>query len=235
MKAIVLGARDKSGNIGDETAEHLRQTFDMTVETHDCVHGRHGAGAQTIMHAVPSSEVDFASAEALVVTVGKTSMEPFDQVEPETIRDVIYGSLTLPLLCAREYVEQRGEQGGRIVLVGSYAHRHPFSTGTAYCAAKAGLDMAGKTLGWELTDKDFYTFVVHPYHVEGTPMWEEVQQGVMSGKNMTREEADAYAHKDLKMRLMKPHEIGDIIGLLLTEGTMRWMSGSNVELFGGTR
>lgn len=227
MKALVLGAREGTGNIGQETAEHLRQAYDMTVVTDDCEMNFGGYG-------VPNIE-DFDDSEALVVTLGATSMAPFDTAEPDDIIKVINGSLLLPLLCVREYVSRRHGRGGKIVLVGSYAHRHPFSTGTAYCAAKAGLDMAGRTLGWELTDKGFHTFVVHPYHVEGTPMWEEVQQGVMETKRMTREEADAYAHKDLKMSLMKPHEVGDMIGLLLTEPTMRWMSGGNVELFGGTR
>jgi NAD(P)-dependent dehydrogenase (short-subunit alcohol dehydrogenase family) len=232
MKAIVLGALEGTGNIGDETALHLRHTLEMEVVTHDCSVGLH---KNPFGYEVPYLYEDFRDAEALVVTLGRTTMDPFDKISPEELEAVIYGSLTLPLLAAREYVACREGKGGKIVFVGSYAHRHPFSTGTAYCAAKAGLDMAGRTLGWELTDKGYQTFVLHPYHIAGTPMWEKVQDGVMRNKDMTREEADAYAEKDLKMELMRPTDIAEMIGLVLTENVLQWMSGSNFELFGGTR
>jgi NAD(P)-dependent dehydrogenase (short-subunit alcohol dehydrogenase family) len=233
MKAVVLGAKEGTGNIGDETAQHLRHTLDMEVITEDCYN--HAQDRYDIPENMLAEH--FADAGALVVTLGRTSMTAFEDTTKEEIEDVIHGCLTLPILAARAYVEQRGPSGlgGRIVFVGSYAHSHPFSTGTAYCAAKAGLNMATRTLAWETTDNGFRPFIVHPYHVEGTPMWEEVQEGVMDNKGMTRAEADAYALKDAKMPLMKPHEIAEIIGLLLTEPKMAWMSGSNVELFGGTR
>lgn len=233
MKAIVLGAREGSGNIGDETASHLRQTLDMDVLSHDCksLDKKHKFGYEVPLGLYQ----DFVEAEALVVTLGRTTMDPFDRIDPEELEAVIYGSLTLPLLAAREYVACREDRGGKIVLIGSYAHRHPFSTGTAYCAAKAGIDMAGKTLGWELTDRGYQTFVVHPYHVPGTDMWSQVQEGVMRNKNMTLEEADEYAEKDVKMRLARPTDVAEVVGLLLTEPSLRLLSGTNVELFGGTR
>lgn len=233
MKAIVLGAREGSGNIGQETAEHLRVALDMTVVTHDCK--SLDAGHQFGYEVPLGMYEEFRDAEALVVTLGRTTMDPFDRITPQEVEAVIYGSLTLPLLAAREYVACREERGGKIVLVGSYAHRHPFSTGTAYCAAKAGINMAAQTLGWELTDMGYRTFAVHPYHVPGTDMWSQVQDGVMQNKGMTADEADAYAEKDLKMRLMRPTDVAEMIGLLLTEPTMEWLSGTNVELFGGTR
>lgn len=229
MRAIVLGAREGSGNIGDETAKHLTHSLDMSVTAHDCFN------PQEQKYEIPYLYEEFANAESLVVTLGRTSMTPFHLIGEEEIEAVVHGSLTLPLLAVREYVSCRLDQGGRIVLVGSYAHRHPFSTGTAYCAAKAGIDMAGRTLGWELTDRGYQIFVVHPYHVMGTPMWEEVQKGVMESKGMTRLEADDYALKDAKMELMTPTMVGDFIGMILNEPSMRFMSGSNFEMFGGTR
>jgi NAD(P)-dependent dehydrogenase (short-subunit alcohol dehydrogenase family) len=229
MKAVILGARTDSGNIGDETAKHLERTLDMSVVTDDCYN------ASKDKFEIPYLYQDFEEAEALVVTLGRTSMDPFETITEEEIEQTIYGSLTLPLLAVREYVACRMDRGGKIVLVGSYAHRHPFSTGTAYCAAKAGIEMAGRTLGWELTDQGYKTFVVHPYHVPGTPMWSKVHDGVMENKVMTHDEAQEYAEKDLKMPFMQPHEIGEVIGLLLTEKKLEWLSGTSVELFGGTR
>lgn len=231
MNAYVLGARE--GNIGGAIAKHLAKDLDMTVETHDCksVDPNHQFG-----YEVPLGKYQtFVESQALVVTLGRTTMDPFDVISPEEIEAVIYGSLTLPLLAAREYVACRENRGGKIVLIGSYAHRHPFSTGTAYCAAKAGINMAGQTLGWELTQMGYQVFVVHPYHVPGTNMWNKVQDGVMCNKDMTHDEAEDYARKDLKMPLMEPQDIAEVVGMLLTEPSLRWMSGSNVELYGGTR
>lgn len=227
-RALVLGAR-KNGveNIGSAIVKHL-DTLGWTVEDHDC------STNWRDQYDVPS-RVDWNGADALVITLGRTAIEPFTEIEPETIQDVINACLTLPLLCVRRWMQNR-THGGKVILIGSYAHRHPFSNGTAYCAAKAGLDMAGKTLGWELTDQGVFTYVVHPYHVEGTPMWEGVQEGVQATKGMTREEADEYAKKDLKMNhLMKPDEVAQIVAMLLNTRAAAWMSGSNVELYGGTR
>jgi NAD(P)-dependent dehydrogenase (short-subunit alcohol dehydrogenase family) len=233
VNAIVLGSsegRTEKPNIGDAVTFVLTEQFDMTVEESNCM-STHGLMPDYILPL----GLNYADAEALIVTLGRTSMEAFPTAPPREIEDVIRGCLTLPLLAARHYLEAREGKGGKIVLVGSYAHSHPFSTGTAYCAAKAGLNMAARTLAWETSDLGFRTFIVHPYHVVGTPMWDTVQDGVMHNKSYTREEADNYAEKDLKMPFMSPREIADVIGMLLTERSLEWLSGSNVELFGGTR
>lgn len=229
MNAIVLGtsANSDQENIGDAVAKHL-EDLDMSVETSDCWDER------THQYDVPFN-LNWKEANALVVSLGRTSMEPFTSVSESELRDVIRGCLTLPLEAARQYVDARMDRGGRLVFVGSYAHSHPFSTGTAYCAAKAGLAMAVRTMAWEIADLGFFPTIVHPYHVTGTPMWEKVQDGVMRNKGMTRDEADMYALKDAKMPLVKPHQIADIIGMLLTEPNTAWLAGSGVEVFGGTR
>lgn len=232
-KAIILGAKKGSMNIGDVTDEFFKGRG-WDTETHDCLITATGLPSSTMYYGVPQ-DLDYENAAALIVTLGRTSMTPFDRVSPEELKEVIYGCLTLPILAARKYVEQRENHGGNIVFIGSYAHRHPFSTGTAYCSAKAGLDMATKTLAWEVTDKGYQVNCVHPYHVVGTPMWEEVQEGVMRNKNMTREEADEYAYKDAKMPLIRPGEIAAVIYNLCNNYEWTWSSGSSIELYGGTR
>lgn len=230
-KAIVLGARPRSGNIGEAVAFAMRE-HGWDVHTDDCYHkdAWNGEG-----YRIPSL-LDHGDADALVVTLGRTSVEPFEETDSVTIKEVIRANLLLPLEAALEYVQIRGEQGGRIVFIGSYAHRHPFTAGTAYSASKAGLEMAARNLGWELTSGGFYTTIVHPYHVEGTPMWEKVQNGVMEARGWTREEADQYAYKDALMgRLLSPAEVAEVVAWLLTADAAVWLSGTNVELFGGTR
>jgi NAD(P)-dependent dehydrogenase (short-subunit alcohol dehydrogenase family) len=186
------------------------------------------------------------NADALVITLGRTYKDHFAEVRDYEINNVIKANLILPLEAARRYVEaceiireeKLPDKDGRprqIVFVGSYAHNHPFMNGTLYCAAKAGLDMAARTLAWELTDLGYRVHIVHPYHVQGTPMWEQVERDVMSSKGMTYEEADAYNRKDLKMPdLLTAPEVADVIHTLVTVPAMEWVTGP-VELYGGSR
>jgi NAD(P)-dependent dehydrogenase (short-subunit alcohol dehydrogenase family) len=224
----VLGAKLGSGNIGDAIAQRL-EAMAMDVYAEDCAAVTGGYGIPILT----------ANTEALVVTLGATEVKPFWEIQDTEIQNIINACLTLPLLAAREFVRARDERGGRIILTGSYAWRHPFSGGAAYCAAKAGLDMAGRTLGWELTGMGYRVFVIHPYHVEGTPMWERVQAGVMATKGMSREQADAYARRELLMdRPLSPNDIAKLVAKLCQaddDDPLMWMSGSHFELFGGTR
>lgn len=252
MNTLILGSNGgrrnvAQTNIGAAVAEFLQDIREEggpvgRIWEHDC--NLRTNKADKPIYAVPTlagaTGSAWADADAIVVTVGKAAIEPFDEQTPDETDELIYANLTLPLLLAKEYVQQRkaaGKRGGTIILVGSYAHRHPFSNGTAYCSAKAGIEMAAKALGWELTSDGYTVLAVHPYHVEGTPMWEEVQRGVELSKGIDREAADAYAKKDLRLpELSKPEDVAAAIGmLLLNRDTARWMSGSSIELNGGVR
>lgn len=237
--AVVLGALKGSGNIGDGIAFALEEN-DWTVRTHTCEVQSKPPGHYDIPDLPrpgPDGELWswYEDAEALIVTLGLANMAPFVQQGPKEIEEVIRACLTLPLLAVRRYVLERRDRGGRIVLIGSYANDHVLSASSAYCASKAGIDMAGKTLGWDLTPMGYRVHVVHPYHVPHTSMWERVQEGVMENKNMTREEADRYMIKDARMELMRPVEIGRIVRMLLETPEAEWLSGTSLRLYGGTR
>lgn len=225
---IVIGARRGSGNIGEGIKEAMQDAM-WQVYSHDAELDDGSYGVPTLGKGL------WQEADALVVSLGTVSMEPFIDLHPEDLQEVIQGCLTLPLQVVMQYVQSRREKGGKIIMIGSYAHRHPFTNGVPYCAAKAGLDMAGKVLGWELTAQGFSTHVVHPYHVPDSPMWEVVQEGVMEQRGMDRQEADYHAFKDNRMRLMDPYEIGVMVHMLCTLPEAAWLSGTNLELFGGTR
>lgn len=229
--ALVLGS-DGSNNIGAVIAAGLRGRGWKTVED-DCFHQ-----APLVYELPPQNDVVW-NQDALVITLGATSTDPFSDIQEGEILNVIRGSLVLPLLAVRRYVAWITDQqipSAHVVLIGSYAYRHPFTNGTAYCAAKAGLDMAAKTLAWELTDQGIMVHIVHPHHVEGTPMWEKVQEGVMRGRGWTREEANIYARKDQKLpRPLTPRTIAEIVAWILTEPAADWLVGGSIELSGGVR
>ncbi len=232
-KAIVLGARRGSGNIGEEIAEHLNDVGWSAFGTSCEMDG--GYVAPSI------EEFQQWDADACIISLGAVYKDHVLDVLLNTFFNVLRANLEFPLRCALRYAQACGngdedDRPRRIVFIGSYAHRHPFSNGTAYCAAKAGLDMATKTLGWELTDRGFRVHIVHPYHVEGTPMWDQVQEGVMQSKGLTRLGADEYARKDLKMPdPLSPLDVARTVAWLLNDPAAQWTSGTSIELYGGTR
>lgn len=232
------GARPRGGNIPNrETAEQFGYS--------------QGPEGHYQLYSAPSVlRFERTDPDALIITLGKTYKGHFADIRDHEVANLIRANLVLPLEAARRYVDavQRvrnnptvdpntdPQRKRHIVFVGSYAYTHPFTNGTLYCAAKAGLNMAARTLGWELTDYDFRVHIVHPYHVQGTPMWREVETGVMESKGMSWEEADAYNRKDLKMPdLLTAEEVGQVIANLLTIKAMEWTSGTPIELFGGSR
>lgn len=264
LRAIVLGARPDSGNIGAAIATELRDAG-WDVHEDDCAVGdgsrppggnlpndevaaEHGYSRTELgryqRFDVPSFQ-DFQrrDADALIITLGRTYKDHWREVLPGTLDAMIRANLTLPLEAARRFVQASERSANEpttplrhIVFMGSYAHDHPFTNGTLYCATKAALDMAARALGWELTDDGYRVHVVHPYHVQGTPMWAQVEKDVMASKGMTWEEADAYNRKDLKMPdLLRPEEVAAVVRVLLNEPAMGWLSGQALNLYGGSR
>lgn len=233
--ALVLGARAGSGNIGEAIATALASHTTVTAES--CVQWRalldDSYDHDFEQYVVPEMDDGI---DALVVTLGATMVQPFEDGMPSEITEVVRACLTLPLLVAQQYVQVRDQLGGKVVFIGSYAHDHPITYGTAYCAAKAGLAMATRTLAWELGPRGYDFHIVHPYHTPGTPMWEFVQEQVVSNRGMTPAEAEAYAMKDARRgKLLTPEEIAQVVQMLLTLDAAEWLSGSGLNLYGGVR
>jgi NAD(P)-dependent dehydrogenase (short-subunit alcohol dehydrogenase family) len=233
LKAIVLGGRP--GNIGGAIAERLRQDKDNFVHMDDCLH----QPSHTVANYYPPLPAELSGYDACVITLGATHMGEMGALSADDIHKVIYGSLELPLQCVNNYVKGRREihdTGGQIIMIGSFAHDHVFTNCTAYCAAKAGLEMASKSLAWELMP-DFSVHTIHPHHVQGTPMTDEVQKGMMKGVHkMTREEANAYQRKDLRMPdIIKPEAVAEMVHLLLTQPVAKWLVGGGLNFYGGVR
>jgi NAD(P)-dependent dehydrogenase (short-subunit alcohol dehydrogenase family) len=227
------GYRPRGGNIPDDNVAVARG---YTV-TEQGRYRRYEAPAVQTFEQV--------NADALIVTCGRTSSGHFSEIPDYEIGQMVRANLVLPLEAARRFIQAaspdpnlspRGGRTRHIVFIGSYGYEHPFTEGTLYCAAKAGLDMAARTLGWELTDRGYRVHIVHPYHVGGTPMWSRTEEIVQERYGMTFEEADAYNRKDLKMPdLLTADEIADVVHALLTVPAMGWLSGQSLKLYGGTR
>lgn len=242
-RAIVLGARE--GNIGGAIAQRLCLDGWMAQED-DCYRAVSLIASENSYEAPPA--LALAQYDACVITLGVTHMEPFSEVSEDNLHKVLFGSLELPLECARRYVRARkafvhrsseisdDDPHSVIVFIGSYAHEHPFTHCTSYCVAKAGLDMAVRSLAWELMP-EIDVHIIHPHHVQGTPMTDEVLKGMQKGVHkMGKKDALEYQRKDLRMPdLLKPDEIASMVVWLLTNPTARWLSGNSLRMYGGVR
>lgn len=219
----MLGARE--GNIGEAVVDKLRMER-WIADASDCLDSDG-------VYRIPN--LDLAQYDAMVVTLGHTLMVPFCAAEEDDLAEVIRGSLLLPLVAANTYVRHRNKKGGAVVLTGSYAHDHALTNGAAYCASKAGLAAAVKELAWELMPL-FRFHIVHPYHVPSTPMGARVVEGLMVSRQWTREQAEAYQSKDLRMdEHLQPMDIAEVIWWLLSEPAAAWTAGSGIDLYGGSR
>ena len=90
-------------------------------------------------------------------------------------------------------------------------------------------------MAWELTP-EFLVSIVHPYHVPSTPMGQEVLEGLIKNRGMTREEAEHYQRKDARLpEHLTPTEIAEYINWMLAAPEAAWLSGQGISLYGGVR
>jgi NAD(P)-dependent dehydrogenase (short-subunit alcohol dehydrogenase family) len=219
-------------NIGDHIQATLVQNGWKVSSSH--CHDKDGE------YRIPMMAYD--RADALVVSLGYTASVPWlegpnGDVQEEDIDDVIRACLTLPLMAAKLYVQERHEYGdGKVVFIGSYAHDHVLSDSVAYCAAKAGLAQATRALAWDLTPAGFQFHIVHPYHVPDTPMGAAVVGNMMVQRGMTAGQAEEYQRKDLLLEdHLKPEEVASVVHWLLEAPVAKWLGGQGINLYGGTR
>lgn len=226
--ALVLGARPGSGNIGDEVLNQL------AIKPHWRGFGWHVEAGGSL-----PGEGDWGEYDALVCCLGRAYIKPLHEVHEQILADLIRANLALPLAAAGAYLRERGERGGALVFIGSYAHDHVLSNSVAYCAAKAGLAHATRCLAWDYERFRFYT--VHPYHVAGTPMERYVIEAIKEGKGLDDAGARAYQRKDLRMRwpngelreLTAEEVAAAVVDLIANDRP--WMNGANIPLYGGVR
>jgi NAD(P)-dependent dehydrogenase (short-subunit alcohol dehydrogenase family) len=124
---------------------------------------------------VRASVADAASAlgglDGVVNCAGVDLMRPFEQMTTEEWTRVLTIDLTGPMLVCHAAVPLMKRAGrGTIVNVASGAGLRPLEHRTAYCTAKAGLVMFGKTLAMDLAPHNIRVNAICPGIVD-TPMF----------------------------------------------------------------
>ncbi|MBS1881384.1 MAG: SDR family oxidoreductase [Actinobacteria bacterium] len=109
--------------------------------------------------------------DALVNNAGANRRQEMDRESAEGLREALDVNLVGPCLCAKvaAVAMERAGNGGAIVNVSSCLAFAPLEAAGAYCAAKAGLEMATKVMALEWASKGIRVNAVAPGHA-ATPM-----------------------------------------------------------------
>jgi NAD(P)-dependent dehydrogenase (short-subunit alcohol dehydrogenase family) len=227
--ALVVGSA--AGNIGMAIEQELAQQ--LPTDGIEVINSNHGLRWQ-----------DLQAYRYLVITCGVSDITPLDKQSLRGIARVVDACLTTPLDILRTWIESREAftghsgrlQSSHAVVLGSYAHDHVLSNSTAYCAAKAGLNMAIKSLAWDYAAKGFRFNCINPHSVEDTPMTGRVIEQIAVQKEISTDEAMAYWKRTLQLpeRLTRA-EVAKTVAWLMLDCPTAHLSGSSIELYGGER
>ncbi len=194
-------------------------------------------GAQAL--AVPGDVSDPEVVEEIV----ETALEQFNRVDilinnaatiwpleeaveadPDEWAYNISVNLVAPFMLARNVLPVMLDQGtGRILAVSSAAAATPVAGASAYCAAKAGLDMMTRVLALELAGTGVSANVLYPGEVD-TAMQEDIRS-----IDTTETRLDTTYFHDLHARgqLRAPAEVAELIYWLVGP----WSRRHNGEIF----
>jgi NAD(P)-dependent dehydrogenase (short-subunit alcohol dehydrogenase family) len=223
-QALVLGGTD-SRSIGHAIQRYFVATGHWNCDLNNC---EDDLGEYNI----PSME-NYHDLDALVVAIGACHVEKITRQTDEQIADVIRANLTLPVLAAKEFMHTQKQ--GSIVFIGSYNHDHVLGNGTPYCASKAGLDMAVKSLAWE-SSPAYSFFCVHPYQIPDTKMSERIKQQIAISEGRTQQEVYEYSTRDRKLPFdLRTQDVAMVVWQLVTSPAQNWLSGTSINMYGGVR
>jgi glucose 1-dehydrogenase len=163
--------------------------------------------------------------DILVNNAGMETHHEFLEMPLADWRKVIDVDLTGAFLCAQRAARLMVEQqtGGAIVNISSVHQIIPWGGYAHYCAAKAGLDMMGKTLALELATENVRVNTVAPGAIQ-TPINKDVWTNPEMMKDLLR--------KIPTNRMGQPEEIASVVAFLCSSEAS-YITGSTLFVDGG--
>ena len=178
--------------------------------------------------AVGSASAWLGGVDALANVAGVDLLADVEAMSVEAWSRVLAINLTGPMLMMRAcYPHLRVSGGGTIVNVSSGAGLSPLLHRTAYCASKAGLQMASKSLAMEAAAFGIRVNCVCPGAVET----ELFRSGLDSAPDPQAAYEAVRARYALK-RVAAPEEIADAI-FWLTSDQSSYVTGAAIAVDGG--
>ena len=132
-----------------------------------------------------------------------TTEDQYEKVLSINLKSAFFGTQ----IAAKQMIAQG--DGGRIINISSVHEDWPMPDNTAYCVSKGGMRMLTRTAGVELAPHNILVVGVGPGAVE-TPI--NVSTMADPAKMKTLDNAIPLG------RMAKPHEIGDVVAFLASDG-----------------
>jgi len=186
------------------------------------------AEERDVRAAVAEAASELGGLDGLVNSAGIDLMRPFEQMTSEEWARVLAVDLTGPMLVCHAALPAMKQSGrGTIVNIASGAALRPLEQRTAYCAAKAGLVMFGKTLAVDLAAYHIRVNAICPGIID-TPLFRSSWEGAADPQAELARILERYVIK----RAGQPEEIAQA-ALFLTGDESSFVTGAAVAVDGG--
>ena len=186
------------------------------------------AEERQVRDAVARAAAALGGLDGVVNSAGIDLMRPFEDMTAAEWGQVMAVDLTGPMLVCHAALPALKQAGrGTIVNIASGAALRPLEQRTAYCAAKAGLVMFGKTLAMDLAAYHIRVNAICPGIID-TPLFRSSWGGAADPEAELARILDRYVIK----RPGQPEEIAQA-ALYLTSDDSSFVTGAALAVDGG--
>lgn len=225
---VVLGARE--GNIGGTIASTLKKEGYASVTCID--------KEQCNLQDPDSSLAGlYKNTDVLIMCQGYTHINWIENQDYREMATQIGDSLFSHIWQTNQFVNASMDAPYRkvIIYIGSMAYRNILNGSSIYCAAKAGLNMFGRCMAWELAPKGYDVYILHPGNVKDTPMAKSTMEQLAAYRGMTPLEAQLYWNTgNPRKTILSAHDIAVLVSEIC-DNKMMYAAGNPIDLTGGQR
>jgi NAD(P)-dependent dehydrogenase (short-subunit alcohol dehydrogenase family) len=186
------------------------------------------ADERQVRAAVAQAAAALGGLDGVVNSAGIDLMRPFERMTSAEWAAIMAVDLTGPMLVCHAALPAMKQAGrGTIVNIASGAALRPLEQRTAYCAAKAGLVMFGKTLAVDLAAYHIRVNAICPGIID-TPLFRSSWEGAADPEGELAKILDRYVIR----RPGEPEEIAQA-ALYLTGDESSFVTGAALAVDGG--
>ena len=221
---LAEGARVAALDRDAQALEKLRNQFEGVAHTAEA----DVAEPASVTAAIADSVARLGGLDGVVNAAGIDLVADIEAMELAQWSRVLAVNLTGPMLVMRAaFPHLRASGGGTIVNVSSGAGLSPLKHRTAYCASKAGLQMASKALAMEAAEFGIRVNTICPGAVET-----ELFRSGIDAQPDPQAAYEAVRARYALQRVAAPEEIAAAI-LWLTSAESSYVTGAAIAVDGG--
>lgn len=224
--AEIFGNYDKKSPIVDDAYLcDVRRYDQMSSALHDAVvaSAEEEDEIKTIVYSAGINDLAFLG------TMGKDGMKHAEDVVDVNMMGFIR---LMDLIMDKEVFPEEWRRGLTVLAITSDAGERPMRTSMAYCASKAGLNMAVKVAARECAAHGIRVLGIAPGMTEGTKMTQYIDSTVPGLRAWTEEQAIGYEQmQEVTPGRLIPEELA-VVAIMAANGPIHW-TGDIITVNGG--